>query len=484
MLMPATFLVSALVQFALQLLVAWILGPEEFGRYALTLAGAVLAQTLLFEWLRLAAIRFHHRDAQDGTRARILRTFSWLAIATLALALPAILLPPSLRWLVILIPLLTVANAYAELRAALLRAEFDERGYMRIVLVRNLFALIAMPLGAWFTAHAEGGLAGFLASVLAAITDDMRRARGEPHRARAEAPLSDAALVPTAPAPAATAPNSRDLLGYSGPIILTNAIYLVIFFALRGAIAATGGLAAAGQFSLAFDFVAKLFTTIGTALDLLLFQRAVQTDRAQGRDMGEARLRENLMLLLATIAPMAAGLALVLPGIEALIVAPAYRGPFLAFALMLIPGIATYALVQYAIHPFFQLRHATSHLPIAALLALGLAASGFALARSAGLGLPAASGAALLLAMAAAAIVLLARVGGPALPGLRAFIKLTIALVALVAGALPGAMLTPGAWSLLAGCIGGGLAYFAAAFALDLAGIRALIRVRRESPIS
>jgi hypothetical protein len=86
--------------------------------------------------------------------------------------------------------------------------------------------------------------------------------------------------------------------------------------------------------------------------------------------------------------------------------------------------------------------------------------------------------------MAAAAIVLLARVGGPALPGLRAFIKLTIALVALVAGALPGAMLTPGAWSLLAGCIGGGLAYFAAAFALDLAGIRALIRVRRESPIS
>ena len=83
--MPAAFLASALIQFVLGLVVAWLLGPAEFGYYALALAGAVLVQTFVFEWLRLAATRFHHVEAGGlsrlfccgGSRGSRLPCLSW-----------------------------------------------------------------------------------------------------------------------------------------------------------------------------------------------------------------------------------------------------------------------------------------------------------------------------------------------------------------------------------------------------------------------
>jgi O-antigen/teichoic acid export membrane protein len=471
MLMPATFLASALVQFGLGLATAWILGPAEFGRYALALAGAVFAQTLIFEWLRLAAIRYH----QAGAPARrFLRLFAGAAALALVLAGLALAVPGTPRGLLLLGAAIALAAGYAELRAALLRAAFDETGYVRIVAVRNGAAVLTMPAAALATGSAEGGLAGFLGSVLAALAADALRTR------RAAAPPPD----PVAGARADDLPRLHALIGYSGPIIATNIGYLAIFLALRGASATLGGLAAAGQFSLAFDLIAKLVTTIGTAADLALFQLAVRAERENGVESGFAAARRNLAALLAILAPVALGLMLVLPDLEILLVAPGFRGPFRAFAEALIPGLTLYALIQYALHPFFQLRHRTLPLAGAALAATAIIAASLPFLRLAGAGLPLATGLSLAAGMTGAGALLASRLGRTMLPERGDGLRLGVALAALLLGALPGRMLDPGLAALMATAAGGAAAYGLAALLLDLAGVRTLLRDRRRNGLS
>ena len=53
------FLIKTICNFAIGLLVAKFLGPEEFGRFALALAVGVVIQAALFDWIRLAATRFY-----------------------------------------------------------------------------------------------------------------------------------------------------------------------------------------------------------------------------------------------------------------------------------------------------------------------------------------------------------------------------------------------------------------------------------------
>ena len=64
----AAFLVNAGLNFALGLLVARFLGPEEFGRYAVAMAVAVVINTAFFEWLRLSTTRFYSEERQASER--------------------------------------------------------------------------------------------------------------------------------------------------------------------------------------------------------------------------------------------------------------------------------------------------------------------------------------------------------------------------------------------------------------------------------
>ena len=60
------FFTNTFFNFVIGLMVAKFLGPEEFGRFALALAIALVSQTIVFDWLRLAAIRFYsERTAQE-----------------------------------------------------------------------------------------------------------------------------------------------------------------------------------------------------------------------------------------------------------------------------------------------------------------------------------------------------------------------------------------------------------------------------------
>src|ERR1700709_1244745 len=68
------FLSNTLANFAIGLLLAKFLGPDEYGRFAVAMALAVLVQTIAFDWTRLSATRFYSarvREAEPDLRATI-----------------------------------------------------------------------------------------------------------------------------------------------------------------------------------------------------------------------------------------------------------------------------------------------------------------------------------------------------------------------------------------------------------------------------
>src|ERR1700712_3402266 len=85
----AAFILNAGLNFVLGLLVAKLLGPADFGLFALATAGAIVANTLLFEWLRLSATRFYSvrgRAAEPWIRQGLDRAYVILALALFAAA--------------------------------------------------------------------------------------------------------------------------------------------------------------------------------------------------------------------------------------------------------------------------------------------------------------------------------------------------------------------------------------------------------------
>ena len=94
---------------------------------------------------------------------------------------------------------------------------------------------------------------------------------------------------------------------YGLPLIAANAIYQLMPFLNRGAIAATAGFAEAGYFALAADIGSRAFLTLGMALDLLLFQLAVRAEEHHGRAAAEAQVASNLGVVVTLLLPCAAG---------------------------------------------------------------------------------------------------------------------------------------------------------------------------------
>ncbi len=136
--------------------------------------------------------------------------------------------------------------------------------------------------------------------------------------------------------------------------------------------ASHAGFEEAGYFALAADVTSRVLTTLGMALDLLLFQIAVHAEEHRGRAAAEAQVAGNAATVFALLAPCAVGFWAVLPALQALVVPEAYRGPFETYSLALMPGLFAFAMMVYAVSPGFQIRRRTGPVIVAALVALVL----------------------------------------------------------------------------------------------------------------
>jgi O-antigen/teichoic acid export membrane protein len=467
----AAFLLNAGLNFALGLLVAKFLGPGEFGRYAVATAVAVVINTACFEWLRLSATRFYseeRRRTEPGLRATL-----ELGYAVFSLSLAAFAAAAYLARVEIGIPASLLATATAagigmglfDYRAALARARFLERSYAELVLFKNAAGFVLMVGGAMLFQNAALVLIGAAMSGAAALLV-ARRALADPGLRLGSGERR----------------HLKTFAAYAAPLVAANLLYQLMPLMNRSALVLTDGYEEAGKFSLAADLGLRLFMTLGSALDILLFQIAIRTEEAHGQAEAERRIAHNLTVVMGLLLPLAAGFWAVLPAFEALLVPQAYRGAFGTYASVLIPAFTAFALIQYALNPVFQLKKRTAPVILAAFVGLAanaallpilppaLGPAGIAAAQLAGLVL----GAALL-------VVLAVRSGGLRLPW-RDLGLVAGATAVMTAAVLPLRGIDPPALALAAAVGLGVLVYGGIAYLLDIALLRTAVQGRLARP--
>ena len=355
------FLVSfcnILFNFAIGLLVAKFLGPEEYGRFALAYATAIFVQTGFFDWIRLGATRFYSeriRDEEPALRATL--DFSFAIISAGLAAGAGLLLFTGIRFtlsygLIALALGAAAANGLFDYHTALVRARFDDRLFTRLVLVKNIVAFALMGGGAFLFGSAKMTLIGTIVSLGGSVVT-------------ARAALHDPASKPRL----ARLFIARSLMAYSLPIVGANLLYLAIPLANRSILAILDGFSETGQFSLAYDFGTKAIQAIGSALDIVLFQIAVATHELHGPAQGRRQIARNMTIVIAMVLPACTGLWLILPSIEQLAVPEAFRDSFDLLLPLMMTGLFSMAMIQYAINPVFQIEKKTAPLIAAALAA-------------------------------------------------------------------------------------------------------------------
>lgn len=352
-----TFVINAGLNLVLGLAVAGVLGPAEYGRFALASMLAIVLCTALFDWLRLSTTRFAgEADAGESLRASLFTGYCTVAFAVFGFALLADGIGFGLAGVpVILVAAAAVANALFEFRAADARAQFQDKAYLRLVIAKNVLALVLMVAAAWLMADAVWVI-GMLA-LSAAIAVFAGGGMSKPGKA----------LVAMA--------RRADLTGfarYGLPIVGANLVYQVIVLANRGLGADAFGLAEAGKLSLATDLTIRLFLSAGAALDAYLFQLAVRRRSEGGQEAGDRQIAANMLIVAAVLGFCGACFVVGLPSVQAIVIPEQYRDSFAALGTVLVPGVIAFCFMQFGLNPIFQLHGRTGIVIWTALAALVL----------------------------------------------------------------------------------------------------------------
>ena len=198
----------------------------------------------------------------------------------------------------------------------------------------------------------------------------------------------------------------------------------------------------------------------------------------RGPKQARRQIGRNMTIVFAMVLPACTGLWLTLPSIEQLIVPEQFRGPFSMLLTLMMTGLFSMAMIQYAIAPIFQIEKKTWPLIAAALVACavdpllilvlprGDGASSLAIAQAG--------------ALLASLVTLVGFAGAakPKWPRARDIGAIILANAAMVALVLPLRDRDPGV-ATLAVQIGAGAAIYALiVMVADIAGLRSLALTR------
>jgi O-antigen/teichoic acid export membrane protein len=466
------FASNALFNFLVGLLVAKFLGPAEFGRFAIASATAVIINSGAFDWIRLSAVRFYSartRSNRPEVRATLEACFATLtavvSLAAVALSFLGLKLPLS-PGLLVMTAATAVASGFYDYRTALARARFHDGAYARTIIVKNILGLILTVGGAWWFGSAQIALAGICLSVAGALLSSWRT-------------LRDAGGSPTGGQRAL----ALQFMRYGVPLVSASILFQLIPLANRVIVGGLYGLGETGQFSLANDLGVRILSAVGSTFDVLLFQLAVRADETHGPKGAGAQVADNMTVVFAFILPTCAGIWLILPSFQALIVPEAFRGPFAVYLTAMLPGLLCYALLQFALAPIFQIGKRTAPMVGAALstcaaelvllAALPRGSDGYWLA-------VAQSGA---LAVGLLVGFTLAAATRPVWPRAMDILSTLVATAAMLVAVLPLRAQPPGLLVLVAQTGLGALIYGGLAYALDIARLRTRIAAMVESRV-
>jgi O-antigen/teichoic acid export membrane protein len=304
-----------------------LLAPEDYGRYALVLAGVGLANKLLYEWLRLGLLRFAPgmREQQDRLLATIAATYLGLVVTTGAIGAVALALTdPLSRWLIAAgIPLLWI-QALFDLELERARSQLLPQRYGLMAMTR---ACLALALGVLLVLVGFGALGLLLALVVGMLVALIQPLAAEIRQLRLR--RFDPALL-------------SSLSRYGGPLALTAALSFIIGSSDRFLIGWLLSDAAVGRYAVAYDLTSFSMGLLLMIVNLAAYPLVLRALEDHGPERARQQLVASSTALLAIGLPAMVGLVVLARPLAGVLLGPDFE----ADAAMLIPLIAIAALLR------------------------------------------------------------------------------------------------------------------------------------------
>lgn len=323
-----------------------LLDPAGYGKYALVIATVGLLNALLFQWLRLALVRY--LPAVDSNRNALKSTLLTIEL-TIVLALAVLagvvyLVPALAAWRAVALPCLALLSVQAlfELFLEHARAQLEPWRYMTQLLSRSLIGtglgavLILAGMG-WWGPVAGLGVGMFFPALWAYVRDWRHVGLGINRDA------------------------ARKVCVYGIPLSLTVALAVVISTSDRFLIAWILGDHAAGLYSVAVDFTNQTITLLMMVVYLAMFPLAVRAWEQEGRAAAQEQMRHNATLLLGVGVPAVIGLAVLAPGLSHVFLGRSFRSAAASIMPLVAFGSFLAGLKAYHFDAAFQFVHRTIH---------------------------------------------------------------------------------------------------------------------------
>ncbi|MGP1274964.1 MAG: lipopolysaccharide biosynthesis protein [Caulobacterales bacterium] len=320
-----------------------LLSPEDYGRYTLVLAGALLTQTLVFTWLDAAVARHHARASARGRLGGHLATafslYAMLAVASLAVFGGVIALAPVSTELKTVCAFALVSQVLRSAIMIALETRRAEGEAVRFALLESLILGSGFGLGVVFILAGgmgpAGPFAGMALACLIAILIDIpvllskaKRDRAGPRRA-------------------------VRFFAYGAPVAVSLVFEHLLSTGDRFVIAALLGEASTGAYAAGYGITDRSLNIIFIWLGMTAGPLAIKAFEHEGAEAARAVLRQAASLMGLIALPAATGIALLSEPFARLLIAETLADP----ASTIMPWIAVGAMLNgfmtYVFHESF-----------------------------------------------------------------------------------------------------------------------------------
>ena len=319
--------VPGIVNFLSVAIYTRVLSPDEYGRYALAIAGVGLFNVIFFQWLRLSLLRFlpaHLPNPKELLSAVLGGYVGTVLVTTLLGILTAVLWPDgTLRELLLMAIPLSWAQSWFDLNLVVARSNLQPRRYGMMSGVKAVSALCLGSSAVFLGLGAEGLLLGLLAALLiASVLLGSSQWRG---------------IIPKLPPDV-----MKRLFGYGLPFTATFALSFIVSSSDRFLIAWFLGEGAAGVYSASYNLTQQSLTLLMMIVNTASYPLIVRALEIYGEEAARRQLLKNAELLFGVAFPSTVGLIVLAPNVAAVSLGSAFQEE----ASNLMPLIAVATLME------------------------------------------------------------------------------------------------------------------------------------------
>lgn len=349
----AANIVSAIFGFASVILFTRILSPHEYGVYIVGFSVATMVSTVLFGWIKMSVARMAAENS-----ALDLRLTAASAGLALLLLIPllyggiAFALPETVEYL---LPAIVVGFAIGgfEFYLEIFRARQQTSAYMWSVITRAALALaISSLLTIVFDLGGKGLLLSIAASYVLSIVLFGGRVWQRPVR-----PFNSAIL--------------KEMLRFGLPMTVSSAIFMLAATLDRLVIGAYIGEYAAGIYGASSDFVRQVMQFPGVAVGLAISPIAIRL-MGQGDRAGlDRHMKDSMEMLLAVLGPAAVGVAIASTKIAGLVLGEEFHQTAMVLMPIIVFAWLLRSISYQFVHVSFQLAKTPFLMGVQGVVVLG-----------------------------------------------------------------------------------------------------------------